>query len=854
MKIWGDLGRDITDQLYLETHFLWSQNSKLRDAASAFMQADMNLYNGIHLCHIKKRFIEHGLIDLSIIHETITQNTTWSTPKNQKKTVAIKNGVTLTITSTIECDNDVSIIIQPGGKLILDGGTLTNACSGEMWQGITVLGDKTKPISSGDQTLIQIRGGIIENAVCGVRVYDGGRVTASSSSVFRNNTISVKFEPKAAGQSGTSGSFTRTNFILNSNYLGNLANFEAHIMAQGSGNVEVRGCHFSSIATQNTGVNNKNNGIVVFNTNLMAQEYCTGALNVHTGFCESGIVSNYFTGFTNAILASNSGASPTLQVRNSIFNSNPKGIANDGINYPKLIWNEFLVNISSDPFNHYNFGVYINNATGYKIEENNFSAVRSKGANLNLNNRSIGLFINNSGTNENEVYKNTFRNLAIGQNFFGINASQVLIAHPTGLQTLCNSFGGEQNYDIFVGPLVLPATQPHIIRAFQGSLQKSAGNLFNGTPFFKNIDNSVAPYPITYYYINQTNENPPVTANVSKIPVFTSNGCPSKIIVYRDSNDPLSQYDEWNDLYEYWLAQLATMNEDDEDYELILDKVSYYSALKDNYFNSIIVAAITDEVIRGLDDEVIIDGVVEQGSLYENLRFLFNYRNHYVDNLSIVETYLAENNYRDAIATLFSMYEKFELTEEQMSELAGLQTYIYWLQQLENDERTIYILSEREIEYLESFVETHIGRGRVFANNILCVLYGICMEDEMMRGLDDEMMRKLDDEMIRRLDDEMMKKSPSNIEGVDDEVGRGSLFEKITVTPNPTTGELRIDNGQLTIDNVEVFDVYGRKLSSHHLITSSSHHLINISHLPAGLYFVKITTEAGMVVKKVVKQ
>jgi len=35
--------------------------------------------------------------------------------------------------------------------------------------------------------------------------------------------------------------------------------------------------------------------------------------------------------------------------------------------------------------------------------------------------------------------------------------------------------------------------------------------------------------------------------------------------------------------------------------------------------------------------------------------------------------------------------------------------------------------------------------------------------------------------------------------------------------------ELTINNEQLIINNVEVFDIYGRKLSPHHLITSSSH-------------------------------
>ena len=81
-----------------------------------------------------------------------------------------------------------------------------------------------------------------------------------------------------------------------------------------------------------------------------------------------------------------------------------------------------------------------------------------------------------------------------------------------------------------------------------------------------------------------------------------------------------------------------------------------------------------------------------------------------------------------------------------------------------------------------------------------------------------------------------------------------------TLFPNPTCGELRIDasagsatNGEWRMENVEIFDVYGRKISSHHLITSSSNHLINISHLPAGVYFLKIQTNNGVVVRNVVK-
>jgi len=77
--------------------------------------------------------------------------------------------------------------------------------------------------------------------------------------------------------------------------------------------------------------------------------------------------------------------------------------------------------------------------------------------------------------------------------------------------------------------------------------------------------------------------------------------------------------------------------------------------------------------------------------------------------------------------------------------------------------------------------------------------------------------------------------------------------EIINIYPNPTTGELEIKNYELEINSIEIFDVYGRKLSSHHLIPTSSHHLINISHFPAGIYFVKIKITTGTQTQKIIK-
>ena len=90
---------------------------------------------------------------------------------------------------------------------------------------------------------------------------------------------------------------------------------------------------------------------------------------------------------------------------------------------------------------------------------------------------------------------------------------------------------------------------------------------------------------------------------------------------------------------------------------------------------------------------------------------------------------------------------------------------------------------------------------------------------------------------------------------------------QITVFPNPTTGELTIENGELTIENgelrinnVEIYDVYGRKAGGKFPSNSLEGWtakpdgvVIDISGFSSGLYFLKITTETGIVTKKVIK-
>ena len=145
----------------------------------------------------------------------ITSNQTWTTPYGANGVVNIANGATLTIKSNLYCTSSAQITVAPGGKLVIDGGTLTNACPNTMWQGIVVNSTGQVEVTNN---------GKIENAVCGITVNSGGKVTTSTNAQFINNKAGVKL-----AQGALQSTFNNTSFVLNSSYLGNTSTFETHL-------------------------------------------------------------------------------------------------------------------------------------------------------------------------------------------------------------------------------------------------------------------------------------------------------------------------------------------------------------------------------------------------------------------------------------------------------------------------------------------------------------------------------------------------------------------------------------------------------------------------------------------------
>ena len=83
-------------------------------------------------------------------------------------------------------------------------------------------------------------------------------------------------------------------------------------------------------------------------------------------------------------------------------------------------------------------------------------------------------------------------------------------------------------------------------------------------------------------------------------------------------------------------------------------------------------------------------------------------------------------------------------------------------------------------------------------------------------------------------------------------VGIDSYEQTISLYPNPNNGQFIINNEQLTINNVQVYDVYGKLLKTVEVNANTAE--LDVRELSAGMYFVRVNTEKGVVTKSFVKK
>ena len=796
----------------------------------------------------------------SLVAGDINTNTLWNTNKWVRQPFTVNSGATLTITSTVKCSPNVSITIQPGGKLIVNGGTLTNACSGELWEGILLQGNYDQPQQAQYQGRVElVNGAVIENAKCGILVRnkvptDGvpsfitensGGIISATDATFKNNYVAVEMSPYISTSINFNlNTFTKCNFIINHENLFSANNllFATHVKLDGVTGVRFLGCQFNNspfgIGQMGGGGVSPVVAIKTMDAGFQVTDHCSSLL-LDCDCLNGTLTRNTFSGFEEAIKSNTTGAQHPITIDHALFSDNYHGINIQSIN-------NVIITRSDFSLYNYQFGIILDNASGYKVEGNDFIS-----ASENMYDNTCGIYVSNSGAAENMIYRNTFSGLTAGIMTADTNADNSYypyLALAPGLQFNCNTFSG--NY-CDIGAL-------GFVRRHQGSSSKGADNIF--------LDNStwniLSDYDMIYVY-SSANNHFPSESYTNKANTFmhlidnaTANPCNQTICgpfildpwnpggdwgmisSGGKSTNPLTQYNqmksEYNTLSSDFQSKnygqvLSTMNSKNN----IHSKETIAKAKAQQEAISALsrrMADISDAAIR----EVLSDSIL----VLDNLKLWYDAVHTPIAKYSLVETHYQDGEYALADAALQNIPNLFDFTNEEMAEHYNYERFHAMKNQLQLAEKRWSNLTEEEIDELIAIAEANTGRSSTMAKGVLCFYFDICYEKEWTLPTTSLANFK--------------SKSAQQENGIDN-ITRNINYT-ISLYPNPTQSSLTIEisNSEVQLNQVEIMDLLGKVVKKEHFTGSTK--TLNIGDLKNGIYMLRIHLNNGEIVnEKVVK-
>ncbi len=457
--------------------------------------------------------------------------------------IRVKDGYILKITdgTIVDMPRTGEIIVEAGAKLVVDDATLTSGCS---WQGVILEGDPLEGQYevNGDylQGIIELKNGaVIENANDGIITgYDwntAGGIIWADEATFRNNKRDVAFwkYQNYENDPNTQMSYFRNNrssfmdctFTVD-NELRTGKNPKQRVTMWDVDGVTFTGCTFKNENPYRNKFTWDDVGIYAIDANFIV----SGTGNIHVA-CPSQNPTchpNTFDGFFCGIWASSGGKSHNFKVDGNEFDDCVFGIISAGTWFPVITRNTFSLGNAfsheiSTPFGVGTFdqitGVHISKGSGYRVEENVFNLDENADPDFFTN----GTWVDRTGGDANQIYKNTFNDIHYSELATGLNRS-TQTGSFIGLQYLCNDHV-DCKYDIAVRADD-DQYDDEGISDYQGNpisgLMISAGNLFSNTCLdFPNPHNDFrndATNQISYVRdVGDTRETPICKLNVQYV-------------------------------------------------------------------------------------------------------------------------------------------------------------------------------------------------------------------------------------------------------------------------------------------------------------------------------------------------
>ncbi len=505
--------------------------------------------------------------------ENITTNETWVTPRDMDRSILVKAPDTLTIKTRVRFPNMTKIMVEPGATLVCDSGCdLTNLCR-DMWLGIEVWGNSSAQQTSANQGVVYFKNGaILENARIGITTCrkdtsgnidwstTGGMIHAVNNSTFRNNFKSIEFLTYPYMQHSA---FRNVFFETTSPFCDLTSNPQAFVSLFNIKNLRFDACSFINSRRDSNLIPDPTNGLGI--TSIDAIYSVVGTCKGPIYPCPEWTPST-FIGLFYGIKAENSDPSNPVIIDKVLFADNHRGAYLSGVNFAQVTSTEFnypplyLALPSGDTI----YGLYLNSSTGYKVQENLFHYKFHTP--LGFLKRFIGIVVNNSGPDPNEIYNNTFDTLGIGILAQRFNRSR---DGSTGLCLKCNDFDSTR-YDQAITYPNPPFSTPWGISAYQGSdfdVTSPAGNVFsrnhrlstsNGLSDIMNDGGRINYFFHEFWPPNVRIYPDYRSTNVSVFPALgktyiKSEACPSKL------NDSIPNHDQMKADFSNENAQVSSL-------------------------------------------------------------------------------------------------------------------------------------------------------------------------------------------------------------------------------------------------------------------------------------------------------
>ncbi len=404
----------------------------------------------------------------------ITTDETWTNTTNMDRSILVNTPATLTIKSRVRFADMTKIMVEPGATLVCDSGCiLTNLC-GDMWLGIEVWGNSSLDQTPANQGVVYFKNGaILENARIGITTCrkdgngnidwstTGGMIHALNNSTFRNNFKAIEFLTYPYMQHSE---FRNVSFETNGTFSDLVSTPQTFVSLLDIKNLRFVACNFINKTTDtlNPAPLNSGNGIVSIDAGYSVVEQCTGQVYP----CPKWVPS-YFSGLYYGIKAENTSPVNTILVNKSEFRNNRRFVYLSGVNLAQITSSIFKLPSAYDQ-NYYNnpdtvYGLYLNACTGYKIQENTLTC-NTYWSDIRRYKTFIGMVINNSGVEPNEIYNNSFNKIGIGILAQRYNRSRDGL---TGLCLKCNDFNRSIYDQVVINPDV-PQTPLWGISGYQG--------------------------------------------------------------------------------------------------------------------------------------------------------------------------------------------------------------------------------------------------------------------------------------------------------------------------------------------------------------------------------------------------